>query len=289
MPIKIRTTRTEPTMGAQMILHIKEHHLERAKQVLAANVQAGRFPSTGFSTFIGPNSTGAPLSERKPGKAIAAPKGTTRRDLWSIQAKFLPFPGRIYFENPTSANLMEAVQMFLSIFNEKAPKGGNGGPKKGFEAKYSKSLIAVVNGKQATASSIGAALSVPSTTGKGSLVEFMNIAPHAAALEVKKRIMYDAAKAVAAKYAPGITITYDYIPSDQLGIKYGTGTGGPSQATAQATSRPYPVVYALPRVQIALNAAGQGTSNVRFVTPGRRPRKTRKVKIRSAGRVRNVG
>ena len=79
MSLTIKTTRTEPTMGAQMILHIKEHHLARAKQVLAVNVQAGRFPATGFSTFIGPNASGTPLSERKPGKTIAAPKGTTVR------------------------------------------------------------------------------------------------------------------------------------------------------------------------------------------------------------------
>jgi len=287
MPITIRTTRTEPTMGAQMILNIKEHHLLRAKQVLAVNVQAGRFPATGFSTFIGRGGTGAPLSERGPGSAMSAPKGTTRRDLWTIQAKFLPFPGRIYFENPNAANLLEAVQMFLGIFSATAPKGGTGGAKKRFTAKYSQSLVAVVNNRQADPSSIAALLAGPQVG--GIVVEFINIAPHAAAVEINKRVMYNGATATAQKYSPGITVTYDYIPSDQLGIQYGHGTGGPSQARAQASGRSYPVSYALPRVQIALNAGGLGVSNVRFVTPGRKVSVARRRKVRSAGRVRNVG
>jgi len=286
MPVIIKSQRPGGALSELLPLHIKEYHLTRAKQVLALNVYAGRFPETGFSTFVGSGPAGAPPPPPQPGDPMRAPRATTRRDLWTIQPKFIPFPGRIYFENPSPADFLGAVNLFLNYFNKTALRGSASAAKKGFSARYAKSLVGIVNNKMIGKADALRMMNSTRLAKEGMVVEFINIAPHAATLEVDWRIMFDAAVATAGKYSPGITVTYDYINSDQLGLKYGRGSGGPSPERARLTSRGYPVVYALPRVQIAINATQFKVSNVRFVLPGRKVSYRVRAKLRGTGRIR---
>jgi hypothetical protein len=199
----------------------------------------------------------------------------------------MPFPGAIYFVNPSSSHFKEAVELFLSFFNSTAPRSGASVTRKGFSARYASSLVAIVNNKLTDKATALSMLQSDDLIKEGIVVEFINIAPHAATIEVADRIMYEAAAVTSGKYSPGVTVTYDYINSDQLKAKYGRGTGGPGQARARATGRAYPVVYALPRVQIALNATQFNVSNVRFVLPGRKVSYRRLKRLRGTGRQRS--
>jgi len=286
MPVIIKSQQPGGALSTMLPLHIKEYHLRRGKQVLALNVQAGRFPATGFSTFIGSGPAGAPPPPPPPGAAMKPPRGTTRRDLWTLQPKYIPFPGRIYFENPTSADFQAAVNLFLNYFNQTALRGTASERQKGFKARYAKSLVSIINNRMVSNADALLMLKSPFLAKTGIVVEFVNISPHAATLEVDWRIMFDSAVAVAEAFSPGITVTYDYINSDQLDLKYGRGSGGPGPARAAATSRGYPVTYALPRVQIALNAQQFGVSNVRFVLPGRKVSYRVRKKLRGRERIR---
>lgn len=240
----------------------------RAKQILAINQSLGRFTRTDYDTFIGTGGR-ADLPQESPGNQIRVPRATTRRDLSTIQAKYLPFPGRIYFTSAQAGDLFAAFRYFMGRFNKEAPNSGDP-TKKSHQFSYKRSLLISVNGKVGDPSSVISQLENPGPQPRGTLIEIINYAPHAATIEVDIGVMYDIAIATYDAFGPAVTVSYDYVNSDSLGVYYGRGTGGPGPETAAATSRPYPVVYALPRVRLALNAGAQGVSNSRFVRPGRK-------------------
>jgi hypothetical protein len=255
-------------------LLLKEHHLMRAKQVLAINQNAGRFSKDDYDTFIGPGGgrTGNADNPNSPVK----PPNTTRRDLNTVQAKYLPFPGRIYFvSGETIGDLAGALETFLRIFNGTAPRSRYDGKKKNHPFRYRTSLEVHMNGAPSNPVAVTSALKNMQETAKEIIIDIYNIAPHASTIEARTPTMYTTAQKVNAFYGPGVTVIYDYVNSDRLGYAYGPGTGGPMRGGQ---------VYALPRVRLAVRAAGLGlgASNLQFTRPGVNAR--RRTRQRNAAR-----
>lgn len=245
-------------ISTKLPLDIKEHHLLRTKQVLVINQSVGKFPQDpeNYSVFMGRNQ-----GPTIPGTRVLA---TKRRNLSTIQPKYIPYPGRIYITNDDQQNMAEAVRFFLAAFSILAPRGRWNYLRKRHYFRYSTSLAFYVNQVQYAGSGF---LSRMENVEEGDLVEIVNYAPHAATLAKNKRDgMYRAAVRTRDRYGPGIQVSYFYINSDAVGRTYAKGYGGPSPETARATGRPYPVVYALPIVSFAFNTPGR--SNSRFVKPG---------------------
>lgn len=223
-----------------------------------------------------------------PGSADQAPPNTRERSLESMSSEaylrggFHPFPGRIYFTSATGADFRESVVWILRQFARIAPRGKWGPPKKNHPYRYAQTLAVFIDGTRYDPSTAAQRLS---NLSEGTGVEIINYAPHAAALEVDRYggglsdrfdTLYFVFREAQAMFAPGVQVGYDYVSSDTLGLSYGEGTGGPSRRTAEATGRGKSYVsfgggiYALPRITVALNAAG--LQNVKTSRPGRRAR-----------------
>jgi hypothetical protein len=270
---KVIRNPNQSIIARDLPLNIARHHLMRAKQVLAINQNQGRFTKTDYDTFIGVGSL-ATARLPLPGEPDRAPPGTTRRDLATIVAtpENIPFPGRIFFTSAQTADLSEALAYLLKRFNQLAPRSGAGARKKGYSTEYAKSLIVSINGMISDPLTVLRSLTQGTREQSGLAIEVVNIAPQASTIEVDIGVMYDIAIELAGQFAPGVSVVYDYVNSDQLGKFYGRGTGGPGPAKARLTSRAYPVVYALPRIIIAVAGATAGAANIntRIVKPGRK-------------------
>lgn len=231
---------------------IRLHHLMRALQVLQINQSIGRFTKTDFDTFVGPGASNLTGDTSK----LRRPPGTTRRSLGTLTPEwaedYLPFPGRIYFTSAGAADLWEAVLAWLTIFNRKAIRGSKA---KNHPYKFGNSLSFWVDGTQADASSLPRMLQ---SAELGTTVRIVNVAPHAATVELWYAVMYDATRAVMQTYSPGIGIDYGFINSDAVGLMYGKGSGGPSRP-----GRTTPVVYALPMVTMFLPTSGRSNTRLR--------------------------
>ena len=240
---------------------IRAHHLLRAKQVLAINQNAGRFPKldNDYETFIGRN-----IGPRSNPNKVKPPQ-TKRRNISTVQSRFLPFPARIYFTHARSADLYEAFMYFLNSFSNMAPVP-SGSSRKGHSFSYRSSLVYYFNNTQSNGiGSLELRLKNPQPTDK---LEIINIAPHSSRLEyLKTGAMYKIALLMVREFGPSIQIGFNYINSDKIGMKYSRSEGGPTARTAKANGRAYPVVYALPMLTISLDAVGR--SNSKLVTPGK--------------------
>jgi hypothetical protein len=242
---------------------IAEHHLLRAKQVLALNQAAGRFDRRDYETFVGKG--GSPTLADigfAPGADARKPPGTTRRSLETIDPDYLPFPGRIIFASARTGDLIEALQYFMTQFRARAPRSNVSERRKGHSYRYADSLLVKLDNTFLSAQSTVVNID---RAGRGTVVEIVNIAPHSSTVEVDYPVMYAIAVEMAQLFAPGISIVYDYVASDKYGLRYGRGTGGPTRAGRTG-------VYALPRIILAVTGAQAGAANIntRIVQPGRR-------------------
>jgi hypothetical protein len=231
---------------------IRLYHIGRALQILQINQQQGRFSKDDFDVFVGPGvGNAAGDSTRR-----VRPPNTTRRSLSSLTPewaeKYLPFPGRIYFTAAGGAELLEAVLMWYSIFSSTAIRSA---ASKNHPYRFSQSLSLWIDGKRVQAAGLTAALQDADV---GTTVQIINVAPHAATVELWYKAMYDATVQVAHRYAPGLGIQYGFINSDAVGLEYGKGSGGPSRPGKKS-----PVVYALPMVTMFIPAAGRSNASLR--------------------------
>lgn len=277
---------TQSVISRELPYRLAVHHIFRATQVLIANQNAGRFPTQGdeYETYVGAGR--ASTSTDSAGSVDPTPPSTRKRSLASMsQESYLrggyhPFPGRIYFNTGREVQFLEAVIFVLAQFQRIAARGNEGPPKKNHPFRYAESLAVYLNGTRYEPTAAAARLA---TVEAGSIVEIINYAPHAAALELDRYdgslsdrfdTLYFVFRDAQARFAPAVQMGYDYISSDYIGLVYGSGTGGPSQATASRTGRAKTYsqfgggVYALPRISIAVDAVG--AANLKAVRPGGR-------------------
>lgn len=234
---------------------IKVHHLLRALQVLKINQQAGRFTKTDFDVFVGRGNatlTGMTAAKRK------NPPGTRRRSLGSLTEewaeRFLPFPGRIYFTSADASDLLQATLEWLIKFRLKAKRGNL---PKNHPYKFAQSIAIYVDGALTEIGSLNAALA---DAGPGTVLKIINVAPHSGQLELWFAAMYDATREIHTKYSPGLGVTYGFTNSDVIGLRYGAGSGGPSDPKHKP---PPPVVYGLPTVTLFIPSSGKSNAVMR--------------------------
>jgi hypothetical protein len=228
---------------------IQDHHLLRAKQLLSLYQQKGAFPADPeqYVTFV----------------------GKTKRNFATVQARFLKVPSTISFiRKGESKYLLEALKMFIQLFNARAPRGQKSKP---HPFKYANSLVYYLNDSNAGP---GLLLNKNDYLLTDS-IKIINVAPHASTLEWRMvaRSMYKIAGEIRARFGLKVSVRYDYISSDSVGFTYfGTEQGGPAGVAG---------IYALPVVW--LGVAGAFTSTLR--TPGANERQRRGRKARRRRRI----
>jgi len=225
-------------LSMQMLANIKYHHLNRALTVLGERQAEGRFPKRDFKTA---------LSYKSALRTVSGPK--------AIVAEQLKFPSGIHFITPHSAKVYAAVVAFINAFTAKAPKSKKS---KTNPWRYGLSLLYFVNGSRYTVEAFFRHLQTRQTS--TDVYEIVNAAPYASIVEEQKRIMYDIAKDVSAKFKPGVIVGYNFITSSSIGLTYtGTAQGGPQHDTAS---------YDLPMVRFGIVGSFAPT----FVNPKNRNR-----------------
>jgi hypothetical protein len=228
---------------AAATLRLQQHVLQTAKNQLARHQSSGRFPKekSGYFTFL-----------RQNGRTI-------KRDFDKIPARYLTFPNAISFvRNQEETFISDVIYQWLALYNQRAPIGERA---KLHSYKYKQSLVFFINNNEVTPEGMRAILQrgVP----KGSIIRIINFAPHASTVEdnwnrkgpMPGGVMYHVTRAIA-RANIDVSVAYSYILSDQLGLRYGYRTGGPSKGS--------PVPYFLPMVEFG----GPGLFSRRFVGPG---------------------
>lgn len=257
---KVYRNPKESVIARMVPNQIRRHHAFRALQVLKLNLDNGRFPATEFDMFIGPgvaNAIGDDASRKRP-------TGTTRRGIRSLATvdDWLPFPGRIYFTSGQTNDLALVVEEFIQRFIHRAPLNRSRPGKKTHNTSYRTGLAWFVGDQPVSSAEVlktvlrdDAPIGVP--------IRAINIAPHASWLEWRRLgVMHAIVGELRKQYGPAIQSGFSYINSDLIGVTYSQRQGGPSPATAQASGRPYPVVYALPMATFFI--PGNGLSNATY-------------------------
>lgn len=218
-------------------LRIKTLQLQRSKQILALAQARGKFPREEYDTFI-------------------TYRGAYRkRDLATIRPEYMELGGKIVFINRDDNVVAEATEYFYVRFTQLAPRySGN----KNHSYKYAQSNAAYLNDTKIPASALAQRLD-KKTFERQDRLRLINVAPHAATMEyqVTGGVFYKIAKEIRQTYGPRISIIFNYLNSDAIGVTYTKGTGGPAHKNR---------VYALP--QIILGAPGAFSSSIS--TPRRR-------------------
>lgn len=242
---------TESYIARDLPNRIRRHHAFRALQLLRGFQQANRFTTDDFDVFVGPgvaNAIGDDSTRKRP-------PSTSRRSLSTLLNvdDWLPFPGRIYFTSAQTTDLLAVTERFLREFHARAPTArASSLSKKRHPFSFRQSLAIFINGRRsADLTPLRSAAPV------GSIVQIINIAPHAATLELRLGVMHAIVGELRKEFSPGVQVGYDFINSDQVGLTYGPGTGGPSPATARRTNRPSPTPYFLPMAIFFIPKAGR--------------------------------
>lgn len=228
----------DPQIVAKATLALQRHVKSVAARQLAKYQGADEFPKSkeDYDFFL-----------RQGGRTI-------KRSFDALPPQYIQFPNRLIFtrKDRTTTEVNEAIQDFLILYNKRAPVGD--GSKKTHSYKYKSSLIFFLNGNEITSSGLNSLLQrgIPND----SVVRIINFSPHSSTVEdnwnrkghLPGGVMYFAMRSIARKYYD-LSLAYSYILSDELGLRYGYGSGGPIKG---------PVPYFLPMVE--------------FASPGRFPR-----------------
>jgi len=165
--------------------------------------------------------------------------GNTRRKVESYAAvKLWPWPpfAAITASEASSADLREAAEEGIRLFRRNAPRGGNA-PKVNNSYRYHESLRILVSDREYQALPPVGVISLATT------ITLVNVAPHSSPVELRKPVMEGVARALTAEF-PSLAISYGWLNSDAVGLRYGKGTGGPVDRET---------VYALPYVEISVS------------------------------------
>jgi|GEM_PF-5771599 len=152
-------------------------------------------------------------------------------------------------------DMLDAAREGIALFRRTAPRGSNS-RKSNNSYRYADSLIITVDGREVPALPKASAMTAQTRIG------LIDVAPHASPVEIRHHTMATIARRLISDF-PKLSITFSWLPSDQVGRRYGRGTGGPVDRD---------VVYALP--MIVITATGRSGIATR-TTRRRRNRKGR--------------
>lgn len=199
-------------------LKLQQHVLMRANEQLRKYQDSGQFPKSedDYDSYL-----------RQGGR-------TVKRDIGALPPQYLKFPNAISYVRKDISNTEELENMFVDwirAFNAKAPVGKK---EKKHPYKYKNSLMYFVNDNEVTAAQLMYSLTSGTFPPKG-IIGILDYAPHASTIEdnwngkghLKGGVMYSVTRSIARKY-PDMSIAYKYYLSDNIGLRYGKGTGGPT-------------------------------------------------------------
>ncbi|MGA0615625.1 hypothetical protein [Paracoccus sp. KR1-242] len=136
------------------------------------------------------------------------------------------------------ALMVEAARYIVADFNRRAPRGT---AKKNHPWRYAAAFRIYRGGRE-----IPAIPPVEQITPEDAF-QFIDVAPYASSVEIRHDVMTLVARDAIARF-PTLSITFSWINSDQIGLRYGAGTGGPSSGSA---------IYALPLITLSMEGGSR--------------------------------